>query len=220
MTQTRGPVGWGSRLGGVVVVALLVGGLAAAPAAAHIALRSSNPAADARVDQTPTEIELTFDEPAIAMGTRIVVTGPSGPVQTGAPRLADNTVTQTVLPGSPAGRYVVDWRVTSADGHPVTGTFVFTSVAAGPPPDWRLEEPAEPAPSTQATGSAVWIAVAAVAVLALLAVAIVALLAVRRRTHSDRRPGRPDDTIAARSPRDPVPTAAPNPERNEDDPDE
>ena len=101
MTQARGSDGWRRRLAGVVALALLLGGLAAAPAAAHNALRSSNPAADARVDQTPTEIRLTFDEPAIAMGTRIIVTGPSGPVQTGAPRLVDNTVPRPYCPARP-----------------------------------------------------------------------------------------------------------------------
>lgn len=96
---------------------------------------------------TPSEIVLTFDQPAVAMGTRVVVTGPSGPVQTGTARLVDDTVTQAVAGGAPAGAYTVAWRVTSADGHPVSGTFTFTSTSAGAgsPPVAAAPAPAEPA---------------------------------------------------------------------------
>ena len=217
MTRRRQPVDRRRRLLGVAVAALLLGAWVAPPAAAHNALRSTNPTADARVERTPAEIGLTFDEPAIAMGTRIVVTGPSGPVQRGAPRLVDNTVSQPLQPGAPAGRYLVEWRVTSTDGHPVTGTFAFTSASAGSPgpPDWRLEEPADPAAPTPA-GSSLWIAAAAVVVIALLA-GVVVLLARGRRSRSDRQPRSPDDTIAARDARDPVPTSPPPSDRTEDD---
>ena len=68
---------------------------------------------------TPSSVVLTFDEPAIAIGTKLVVTGPTGPVQTGAPQLVDNTVTQNLQPGAPAGAYTVEWRITSTDGHPI-----------------------------------------------------------------------------------------------------
>lgn len=96
---------------------------------------------------TPSEIVLTFDQPAVAMGTRVVVTGPSGPVQTGTARLVDDTVTRAVAGGAPAGAYTVAWRVTSADGHPVSGTFTFTSTSAGAqsPPVAAAPAPAEPA---------------------------------------------------------------------------
>ena len=40
------------------------------------------------------------------------------------------TVTQPLAGGLPAGAYTVEWRVTSADGHPLSGTFGFT-VAQG-----------------------------------------------------------------------------------------
>ena len=69
---------------------------------------------------------LTFDEPALAIGTEVVVTGPAGPVSDGPPQLVDAEVRQPVRAG-PAGRYTVLWRVTSADGHPVSGTFAFTT---------------------------------------------------------------------------------------------
>ena len=136
-----------SRRTPLVLLALVAGAaalvLGAGPAAAHNTLRSTNPADGSSLDTAPASVVLTFDEPAIALGTQVVVTGPSGAVSSGAPRLVDASVTQDLQPGAPAGRYTVEWRVTSDDGHPVTGTFAFTTraAAAGTPPA------ATPAPS-------------------------------------------------------------------------
>jgi hypothetical protein len=77
----------------------------------------------------PGQVTLTFDQPALAVGTILVVTGPTGQEQNGAALLVNNTVTEHVRPGSPAGRYTVAWRVSSADGHLVSGTFAFTAMA-------------------------------------------------------------------------------------------
>ena len=98
----------------------------AVPASAHDVLRSTNPADGTVVDRLPDRVVLTFDEPALAIGTEVVVTGPAGPVSDGQPQLVDAEVRQPVRAG-PAGRYTVLWRVTSADGHPVSGTFAFTT---------------------------------------------------------------------------------------------
>ena len=50
----------------------------------------------------------------------------AGPVE-----VHDAVVTQPVAAGAPAGEYTVRWRVTSADGHPITGSFRFTATASG-----------------------------------------------------------------------------------------
>ncbi len=125
----------GLRLGGrlplVLVGAVLVVVVGAAPAAAHDVLTGTEPGSGAQVGATPGAVVLTFDQPAVAMGTQVVVTGPTGQVQTGPARLVDDTVTQTLVGGAPAGAYTVAWRVTSVDGHPVSGTFTFTSTRAG-----------------------------------------------------------------------------------------
>ncbi len=117
------------RLPVVAVTLVAAAGLwliAAPPAFAHDVLRSTNPADGAVVDQLPDRGVLTFDETALAIGTEVQVTGPDGPVTDGTPQLVDTEVRQTVRAG-PAGRYTVLWRVTSADGHPVSGTFSFTT---------------------------------------------------------------------------------------------
>lgn len=121
-----------SRLILAAVVALAAAMLAAGPAYAHNSLISTSPAADATVPTTPSEVVLTFDEPAVALGTQIVVTGPAGPVQAGAARMVGTAVVQALEPGAPAGRYTVDWRVASADGHPVTGSYTFTATNDAP----------------------------------------------------------------------------------------
>ncbi len=158
----------------VAGVALVV--VATDPAVAHNTLRATAPAADAAVAATPSEIVLTFDEPAIAMGTRVVVTGPGGPVQTGPPRLVDETVRQSLQPGSPPGRYTVEWRVTSADGHPISGSFGFTSNAAGPsgPAASESAPPAVSSDQPPEAGSAGWtLLVALVVVLVVVTAAVV-----------------------------------------------
>jgi copper resistance protein C len=104
---------------------------AAGPASAHNTLVSSTPSDGETVPRTPEAVVLVFDDSAIAMGAQVVVTGPSGPVQTGSPTVVDNSARQPLAAGAPAGIYAVAWRVTSADGHPITGTFEFTAREAG-----------------------------------------------------------------------------------------
>lgn len=138
--------------------ALVLLPLTASPAQAHDALVSTSPADGATVATPPEEVVLTFNEPALAVGTQLVVRGPDGPVQRGKPRLVDATVRQAIATGSPAGRYTVTWRVTSADGHPVSGTFSFTATAAGsgvPSPSATATAPttSASAPSTDGTAT-------------------------------------------------------------------
>ena len=103
---------------------------------AHDELVSSSPAGGATVATAPSGVELRFSAPAQALGTRVQVRGPDGAVVSqGSPQLRDATVTQPLADELPAGAYTVQWRVTSADGHPVSGTFGFTiPPGAGPAP--------------------------------------------------------------------------------------
>jgi methionine-rich copper-binding protein CopC len=148
-------VGWRRRLLAVLASAVLAAGASAGPAAAHNVLISSSPADGASVPHTPAAVVLTFDEPAITMGTQVLVSGPTGEVQQGSPRLVNNTVTQDLASGAAAGAYTVTWRVTSLDGHPVSGTLTFTAVGAGA--DRPATAPA-PTPDTAdpSSGSMPW----------------------------------------------------------------
>jgi methionine-rich copper-binding protein CopC len=160
----------------VVAAGLLLILVTAGPAAAHNRLASSDPADGVTVARTPTAVVLTFDEPAVALGSQVVVTGPAGPAGRGALELVDNTVRQPLAGGAPAGHYTVEWRVTSADGHPVSGSFAFTTEAAGA---GQPEPGAQPAPAAAATPAAwPWFLLAA----ALFALAGTLMVLRRRRS--------------------------------------
>ena len=130
--QVSGARLWWRALLVLASAAVLTGG-AATVASAHDALVGTSPADGSTVGAVPGRVTLTFDEPALALGSTVVVAGPDGRVMSGRTRVTDNRVTQAVQPGAPAGRYTVTWRVTSVDGHPVSGKFSgFTATAAAP----------------------------------------------------------------------------------------
>jgi methionine-rich copper-binding protein CopC len=177
-------IGWRLLTATLAAAVLAAGVLAigASSAWAHNVLKSTSPEDKATVAHTPSNVVLTFDEPAIAIGTKLVVTGPTGPVQVGAPQLVDNTVTQNLQPGAPAGAYTVEWRITSADGHPISGVFAFTARAAG---DGTGGASSSATPSTalpQGRGLALLLIAVAFVVLA------AGLVVFSRRRMRDRQP--------------------------------
>ncbi|GAB3277387.1 hypothetical protein GCM10027449_17000 [Sinomonas notoginsengisoli] len=176
-----------------VLMALTV--LLTGPAAqAHDAIEATNPANGSTVQTVPTSVVLTFDHIPIGVGTEIFVKDPTGTNQTdGQPSTVDNSVTQRLKPGAPAGRYTIVWRVVSSDSHPIEGTFTFTaqasgtaaSSAAGPAPAQGPQGtvPAAPASASADTGGAqlIWIIIGAAAlVLAVAALAFFVRRALRR----------------------------------------
>ncbi|MBI3506962.1 MAG: copper resistance protein CopC [Proteobacteria bacterium] len=93
---------------------------------AHAMLLDSTPADGDVVVDPPARIVLRFNEPVVPVALRIVdatgatVQGPDGGYAT------DETGIAFDLPAKLAsGRYVVAYRVVSADTHPVAGSFVF-----------------------------------------------------------------------------------------------
>lgn len=126
---TRRPRPWRRTL--LTVTALLVAvafTLLGTPRAAwaHNGLIDTSPGDGKTVATPPKRVVLTFNEPAIATGTKVIVTGPAGSATDGDPQLVDNTVGQDLQRELPAGKYTVEWRVTSADGHPINGEFTFS----------------------------------------------------------------------------------------------
>ncbi|WP_067491544.1 copper resistance CopC family protein [Actinomadura hibisca] len=166
-----------ATLGAATALTLAV---TAAPASAHTALRSSNPAAKATV-AAPSEILLTYTQ-TISMPKVVLTDAQGGRHETGAPRAVDNKVTQPVQGTLPNGEYTVGWRVVSADGHPVSGTFTFTvkgsTTAAAGSSAPASAAPAAPAPAPapsqaaekESSGSSGWLWIG-------LVVAVIALIA-------------------------------------------
>lgn len=165
---------------GMIMLACWMSG--AGIASAHTALKSSDPAADATVESPPTVITLTFSEDINPTFATVVVKSAdgrdwiSGPPRVEGPRL--DVSMRSDLPGS--GIYTVGYRVVSADGHPVSGSYVFTiaevanSPASASPPTGNTstasappESAAPPGPDTKtsiliagATGLALGCAIA------------------------------------------------------------
>ncbi len=62
----------------------------------------------------------------------MTVVGPDGNLWSdGAPEVQGATVSVAVRPLGPSGRYTVNYRATSADGHVVSGSWAFTLTVAG-----------------------------------------------------------------------------------------
>jgi methionine-rich copper-binding protein CopC len=100
-----------------------------ASASAHSQLEATDPVDGSQLAALPDQVTMTFNQNVLGLGTVLDVTGPTGNMATGKPKVIDNQVIQPVQAGSPAGAYTVLWRVTSADGHPISGQFGFTAVA-------------------------------------------------------------------------------------------
>ncbi|MEU2146026.1 MULTISPECIES: copper resistance CopC family protein [Streptomyces albovinaceus subgroup] len=111
----------------VVPAALGVLAVGAPLAAAHTDLDSSTPVAEASLAEVPESVTLTFSDPMDQKYAKVAVTGPDKkPAGQGSPRVDGKRVTIALDPQAPAGEYSVGYRVVSADGHPVSGSYTFT----------------------------------------------------------------------------------------------
>lgn len=120
--------------GSMLAAATLALGLAITPAYAHDELLETDPAANAQLEQAPTEINLTFsgDIMEVDGANQVrVVDGQGNSVVEGAPSVNKTVLTQDLTSSGAADEsYTVTWRVVSSDGHPIEGTFSYT-VGAG-----------------------------------------------------------------------------------------
>ena len=127
----------GGRLASVAVAAALLGGVTApavllAPvAAAHSVLISVDPEDGSQLDAAPEQIVLTFNEEVNQNFASVAVTAGDDRTNrvTGEPMVDGETVTARVDDLAP-GAYTVGYRVTSADGHVVSGSSVFIVAGA------------------------------------------------------------------------------------------
>jgi len=117
-----------------LILLLGLGALAPGSARAHAVLLETVPADGAALEQAPREIQLRFDEPVAPIVVRVL--RGDGTAVAAEARAEDNVVHVALPTSLPDGGYVVSYRVTSADSHPVGGAFVFAvgAGAAAPPP--------------------------------------------------------------------------------------
>ncbi len=140
---------------GLLALLALLTWAGTAPASAHDQLLSSDPADGAVLDAPPVAVTLTFSAEILPISPTVLVRDSAGAVVVDAePSVTGAVVTQSMPPTVAAGLYSVAWRVVSADGHPIEGTFAFTVASpAGPNPSVTTA----PAPdvTTSAPGASV-----------------------------------------------------------------
>ncbi|UXA07095.1 copper resistance protein CopC [Mycobacterium sp. SMC-2] len=156
------------------VGALLMLATSTAPvASAHAARVATDPADNAVLATGPERVSATFNEQLQTSFAAMTVVGPDGNVwSVGDPTVRGAVVGIGLRPLGPAGTYTVNYRVTSADGHVVSGSWSFRLTV----PDTGT--PGPPAAGGAASGDVpVWPFVAVAAAL----VAGGALWTLRRR---------------------------------------
>lgn len=90
----------------------------------HAALLASEPADGASLDTQPATVVLHFDEGVTPIALHLV--GPDGAAVTlGAVEVGGRSLRAAIRQELSPGTYLLSWRVTSADSHPVAGAVAF-----------------------------------------------------------------------------------------------
>jgi copper resistance protein C len=163
----------------VLAVGLATAALAgAAAASAHATRIATDPVENTELTQAPARVSATFNEALQPEFAAMTVVGPDGNLwSTGDPQVDGAVLSVGVRPLGPAGAYTVNYRVTSADGHVVSGSWSFSLAAAG------TGTPGPPATASDTSGTPgdeppVWPFIVGAVVI----VGAGALWAVRRQT--------------------------------------
>src|SRR4051812_26783286 len=99
------------------IVAVALVGLAG-PALGHSELVRTSPAAGSAVAASPAQVRLEFSEGVEARFSGVEITGANGKrVPTGRLEAQGNVLGAPLSGPLPAGKYRVNWRVLSVDGH-------------------------------------------------------------------------------------------------------
>jgi copper transport protein len=106
---------------------LAIVSIGALPASAHARLVGSDPSSGSRMDESPAQIELRFDESVeIDLGGITLASVDGADIALAAPAHgADRATVQVSVPPLDDGTYVAVWRVVSQDGHPIQGAITF-----------------------------------------------------------------------------------------------
>jgi len=121
----------------VLAISLTVAAVAGAGAAsAHATRVATDPVENTELTNAPQKVSATFNEKLQPQFAAMTVVGPDGNLwSTGDPQVEGAIISIGVRPLGPAGSYTVNYRVTSADGHPVSGSWSFrlTTASTGTP---------------------------------------------------------------------------------------
>ena len=104
----------------------------ATPALAHATVVGSDPAESSRLQSAPSKVTMTFSEDvSLGAGYLKVVDSKSNIVSNGDAKVQGRNVTVPLKSGLGDGSYIVSYRITSADSHPIGGAYAFV-VGDGP----------------------------------------------------------------------------------------
>jgi methionine-rich copper-binding protein CopC len=118
--------------------------LTAGAASAHAARVSVDPAENAAVSTGPAHVRATFNEDLQTTFAAMTVVGPDGNLwSSGQPQVQGAVVSVGVRPLGPIGNYTVNYRVTSADGHVVSGSWSFRLTTPGTGTPGPAAEPSD-----------------------------------------------------------------------------
>jgi methionine-rich copper-binding protein CopC len=158
-------------IGAVLAVLALAG---AGTASAHAIRIATDPASDTSLGAGPARVSATFNEKLQTDFAAMTVVGPDANLwSTGEVQIEGAVASVELRPLGPTGKYTVNYRVTSADGHVVSGAWSFELTVAG------TGSPGPPVARNDGGGGVpVWPFVALAAVI----IGVGALVAVRRRT--------------------------------------
>jgi copper resistance protein C len=127
-----------SRRARLVAAALLLVAVAlattwtAGAASAHAARVAADPADNTTVSTGPARVSATFNEDLQTTFAAMTVVGPDRNLwSAGQPEVRGPVVSVGVRPLGPIGSYTVNYRVTSADGHVVSGSWSFRLTTEG-----------------------------------------------------------------------------------------
>jgi methionine-rich copper-binding protein CopC len=117
----------------VVAISLTVMAVAGAGvASAHATRVATDPVENTELSQSPQKVSATFNEKLQPQFAAMTVVGPDGNLwSTGNPHVDGAVISVGVLPLGPSGTYTVNYRVTSADGHVVSGSWPFRLTVSG-----------------------------------------------------------------------------------------
>ena len=143
MTRDRGV-----QLLGALLLMVIGAVIAPAVAHAHASAVGSTPSADEVLNSAPSKVEVQFDSALLDMGAALVVRDADGSsITVGDGVIGDRVYSIAVDPEAPSGTYDVAYRVVSADGHTIEGSFSY--VVNGP----AQEPSATPAESSEPSNS-------------------------------------------------------------------
>jgi copper transport protein len=108
-----------------IAFALLLAALPWRSPHAHAVLLESSPAANAVLERPPAHIVLRFNEPVRPSVIRLLRARDQARIELESAKVTDAELRAPLPPGLPEGSYVLSYRVTSTDGHPVVGSLVF-----------------------------------------------------------------------------------------------